>query len=301
MSIWSEVEQKISSATGQSFQLKKHVAIGGGSINQASRIEGVFTAKGENKAISFFIKFNEKSRLDMFAAEAAGLEEIEKAQAIRVPHVICSGAVENQSYLVLENLALSSGVLDSATQLGQQLAAMHKTSAKQFGWFRDNTIGSTRQINQQTDNWINFWREFRLGFQLDLAKKNGADQSLYIKGEKLMAGLASFFADYKPDVSLLHGDLWSGNYGYLKNGDPVIFDPAVYYGDRETDIAMTELFGGFPAEFYAAYNKSWPLNDGYKKRKTLYNLYHVLNHFNLFGGGYAMQAENMLDQLLSEL
>ena len=298
MSIWDVVEKKISSATGQSFQLKKHVAIGGGSINQASRIEGVFTADGENKASSFFIKFNEKNRLDMFAAEAAGLEEIEKAQAICVPHVICSGVVENQSYLVLENLALSSGVMDSATQLGQQLAAMHKTSVKQFGWFRDNTIGSTRQINQQTNNWIDFWREFRLGFQLELAKQNGGSQSLYMKGEKLMANLESFFVGYEPKASLLHGDLWSGNYGYLKKGDPVIFDPAVYYGDRETDIAMTELFGGFPTEFYAAYNESWPLDHGYKKRKTLYNLYHVLNHFNLFGGGYAVQAENMLDQLL---
>lgn len=301
MPIWDVVEKKISSVTGQSFQLKKHVAIGGGSINQTSRIEGVFTADGENKAISFFIKFNENNRLDMFVAEAAGLEEIEKAQTICVPHVICSGVVENQSYLVLENLALSSGAKGSATQLGQQLAAMHKVNAKQFGWFRDNTIGSSRQINQQTDNWINFWREFRLGFQLDLAKKNGGSQSLYKKGEKLMANLEAFFTGYKPDVSLLHGDLWSGNYGYLKKGDPVIFDPAVYYGDRETDIAMTELFGGFPAEFYAAYNESWPLDDGYQKRKTLYNLYHVLNHFNLFGGGYAMQAENMLDQLLVKL
>jgi len=299
VSIWDVVEKKISSATGQSFQLKTHVAIGGCSINQASRIEGVFTADGENKAISFFIKFNEKSRLDMFAAEAAGLEEIEKAQAICVPHVICSGVVENQSYLVLENLALSSGVMDSATQLGQQLAAMHKTSAKQFGWFRDNTIGSTRQVNRQTDNWINFWREFRLGFQLDLAKKNGGSQSLYRKGEKLMANLEPFFVDYKPEASLLHGDLWSGNYGYLKKGDPVIFDPAVYYGDRETDIAMTELFGGFPAEFYSAYNETWPLDKGYQQRKILYNLYHILNHYNLFGGGYAMQAERMTEQLLA--
>jgi len=301
VSIWDEVEKKISSATGQSFQLKKHVAIGGGSINQASRIEGVFTADGENKAISFFIKFNEKSRLDMFAAEAAGLEEIEKAQAICVPHVICSGVEENQSYLILENLALFNGVMDSAKQFGQQLAAMHKTSAKQFGWFRDNTIGSTRQINQQTNNWIDFWREFRLGFQLNLAKQKGGSQSLYRKGENLMANLEPLFVGYKPKASLLHGDLWSGNYGYLKKGDPVIFDPAVYYGDRETDIAMTELFGGFPTEFYAAYNESWPLNDGYQKRKTLYNLYHVLNHFNLFGGSYAVQAENMLDQLLNEM
>lgn len=300
MSIWDEVEQKISAVTGQTFLLKNHTAIGGGSINQASRIDGVLSGDGE-KVVSFFIKFNEKNRLDMFVAEAAGLQEIEKAQVICVPHVICSGVEKNQSYLILENLTLSSGDKTSVKRFAQQLAAMHKITAKQFGWFRDNTIGSTRQLNKQTDSWIDFWREQRLGFQLELAKQNGGGQSLYIKGEKLMAGLASFFADYKPDVSLLHGDLWSGNYGYLKSGDPVIFDPAVYYGDRETDIAMTELFGGFPAAFYAAYNESWPLDYGYEKRKILYNLYHVLNHFNLFRGSYAAQAENMLDQLLSEL
>ena len=119
-----------------------------------------------------------------------------------------------------------------------------------------------------------------------------------MKGEKLLKNLERFFIGYEPKASLLHGDLWSGNYGYLNNGEPVIFDPAVYYGDRETDIAMTELFGGFPAEFYTAYNEAWPLDKGYQQRKNLYNLYHILNHFNLFGGGYAMQAENMMDQLL---
>lgn len=234
----------------------------------------------------------------MFEAEAAGLQEIEKVQAIRVPHVICNGTTANQSYLVLENLKLARGVVDSAERLGQQLAAMHKNISSQFGWSRDNTIGSTTQLNQQTDNWIDFWREQRLGFQLELAKQNGCGQSLSMKGEKLFSELEQFFIGYEPQASLLHGDLWSGNYGYLKEGVPVIFDPAVYYGDREADIAMTELFGGFPAEFYSAYNEAWQLDVGYKQRKTLYNLYHVLNHFNLFAGGYAMQAENMLDQLL---
>jgi fructosamine-3-kinase len=298
VSIWDKIEAKISISTDQAFLLKKHVAIAGGSINQAHRIEGAFDADKVNTAVSFFIKFNQKSQQDMFQAESAGLQEIEKTQAICVPHVICSGTVENQSYLVLENLTLSNGTVGSAKRLGQQLAAMHKTTAKQFGWSRDNTIGSTKQINKQTDSWIDFWREHRLAFQFDLAKQNGGGQSLYIKGQKLMAGLEQFFIGYEPNASLLHGDLWSGNYGYLTNGDPVIFDPAVYYGDRETDIAMTELFGGFPAEFYVAYNESWPLDAGYKNRKNLYNLYHILNHFNLFGGGYAMQAENMIDQFL---
>ena len=296
---WSKIKQNVSTSIGKSFQLKKQSGVGGGDINQAYRISGIID--DENTLSSFFIKLNQKSRLDMFEAEAAGLQEIDRAQAIHVPKVICSGIDENQSYLVLEYLSFAGGNSFSAQQLGQQLAAMHKQTSPQFGWSRDNTIGSTKQINKQTENWINFWREFRLGYQFDLAAKKGGAQSLLTKGEKLLNNLDAFFIGYEPEPSLLHGDLWSGNYAYLKNGEPVIFDPAVYYGDRETDIAMTELFGGFPAEFYSAYNEVWPLDKGYKQRKTLYNLYHILNHYNLFAGGYAMQAENMTDQLLASL
>lgn len=298
VSIWAGIEQKISHAVGQSFELKEHAGISGGSINQACRIDGqIKTAEGF-KAASYFVKFNHKNSLDMFEAEAAGLAEMQQSQAIRIPAVICNGIEANQSYLVLEYLRLAGGQNGSANRLGQQLAALHKHSSKQFGWSRNNTIGSTKQLNESTDNWLDFWREQRLGFQLELAKQNGASHSLYIKGEKLLEELEQFFIGYEAEASLLHGDLWSGNYGYLENGAPVIFDPAVYYGDRETDIAMTELFGGFPAEFYAAYNEAWPLHQGYQQRKHLYNLYHVLNHFNLFGGGYAMQAESMLDHLI---
>ena len=278
MSIWDKIEQEISASIGQSFQLKTQVGISGGDINQANRVEGVIESNNEEKAIHFFIKFNQKNRLAMFEAEAAGLQEIEQSQTIRVPHVICSGIEGNQSYLILENLALGKGSSNSSIRLGQQLALMHKTTSQQFGWSRDNTIGSTKQSNTQTASWINFWREHRLSFQLDLAKQNGAGQSLYIKGKKLISMLERFFIDYEPKASLLHGDLWSGNYGYLKNGDPVIYDPAVYYGDRETDIAMTELFGGFTSEFYSAYNEVWPLDKGYQQRKKLYNLYlHLIN------------------------
>ena len=298
MSSWAKIEQDISLALGMPFKVQTQSAVSGGDINQAYCIDGVL---GGNQALSFFIKLNQKSRLTMFQAEAAGLQEIALSQAIKTPEVVCSGVAEQKSYLVLENLTLSPGQPGSATQLGQQLAQMHKhlSPGQHFGWSQDNTIGATPQFNTQTGNWVDFWREQRLGFQFELARKNGADQPLIGKGEKLLDQLESFFTDYVPQASLLHGDLWSGNYGYLENGDPVIFDPAVYYGDRETDLAMSEMFGGFPAEFYMAYNEAWPLDEGYKTRKVLYNLYHVLNHFNLFSGGYAMQAENMIDKLFS--
>ncbi len=297
MSDWSKFEQAISDAFGRSFLLKQNAAVSGGDINQAFRVEGVFT--DNNQAAQYFIKLNQQSRLAMFEAEAAGLEEIDQSKTIRVPKVVCHGVEGSQSFLVLENLSLAQGLgVDAAKRLGQQLAAMHRVTAPQFGWQRNNTIGTTQQNNNLTDSWIDFWREQRLGFQLDLAKSHGCGLSLYTKGEKLKSQLQQFFLSYTPEPSLLHGDLWSGNYGYLSSGEPVIYDPAVYYGDRETDLAMTELFGGFVAEFYSAYNEVWPLDKGYQRRKTLYNLYHVLNHFNLFGGGYAIQAENMLDNLL---
>lgn len=291
---WLKIEHEISIAMDKEFRLTQHFEVGGGDINLAYRIEGFI----EDRPASFFIKINHKNLLSMFEAEAAGLQEIEKTRAIRVPQVICCGVESSQSYLVLEFLSLSSGAVNSAKQLGQQLAALHKNTSQNFGWSQNNTIGATEQINTSTENWVTFWREQRLGMQLGLAKQNGAGSSLYKKGEKLLNNLESLFVDYEPEASLLHGDLWSGNYGYLKKGIPVIFDPAVYYGDREVDIAMTELFGGFSSEFYVAYNETWPLDKDYQQRKTLYNLYHILNHYNLFGGGYVMQAERMIDQLL---
>jgi fructosamine-3-kinase len=205
----------------------------------------------------------------------------------------------------MESLSIGSGRSSSGSNamqtFGEQLAAMHQYSKDQFGWHRDNTIGSTHQPNKWNSNWIDFWRDQRLGFQLKLAARNGASRRLINKGEQLQDNLEGFFSDYQPVASLLHGDLWSGNYSITAEGDPVIFDPAVYYGDREADIAMTELFGGFGQDFYSAYNNVWPLDDGYKIRKTFYNLYHILNHFNLFGGGYASQAEGMLERLLVEV
>jgi fructosamine-3-kinase len=189
----------------------------------------------------------------------------------------------------------------TAEAFGQQLAHLHRHTRDQFGWHRDNTIGSTLQPNTPANDWLVFWRQQRLGFQLALAEQRDASRSLLRKGDELLQLMDGLFSDHQPQPSLLHGDLWSGNYAITREGDPIIFDPAVYFGDREADLAMTELFGGFPRRFYAAYNEAWPLDSGYQVRKTFYNLYHILNHFNMFGGGYAGQAERMTEKLLSEL
>ncbi|WP_455197765.1 fructosamine kinase family protein [Kaarinaea lacus] len=292
--MWPRISEHIVSTLGEPFVIDSTRDVGGGCINSAYVIEG----SGQ----SFFVKTNSASRLDMFEAEQEGLLEIARHKTIKVPQPLCAGTSGGNAYIVMEYLPIHGGSGSSASleQLGVDLANMHRITQKQFGWHRDNTIGSTPQINTLTSQWVTFYREHRLGFQYQLAAENGYGQLLR-RGELLMSGLDQFFRDYQPAPSLLHGDLWSGNYAIADNGQPVIFDPAVYYGDREADIAMTELFSRFSQRFYSAYNDAYPLDAGYSIRKTLYNLYHILNHLNLFGGGYLGQAERMTDQLLSEL
>jgi protein-ribulosamine 3-kinase len=285
---WDLIAEQISQATGQTFWPKRIQSQGGGCINQAYRLC--------YETQCYFVKLNQASGLDMFEAEAEGLRELSRPRAIRVPEPICSGTSGSHSYLVLESLELS-GRCDPVL-LGQQLASLHLETRDRFGWYRDNTIGSTPQLNQQDTDWLRFWREQRLGYQLELAAENGIGPSTVEQGRRLMEELPRFFADYTPRASLLHGDLWSGNVGGDSKGNPVIFDPAVYFGDHETDLAMTELFGGFGERFFAAYHEIFPIDPGYTRRKTLYNLYHILNHFNLFGGGYGHQAEAMISRLL---
>ncbi|ATX82087.1 Fructosamine-3-kinase [Mariprofundus ferrinatatus] len=268
-------------------------AISGGSINSAYRAT---TESGDH----LFVKTNHANGLAMFEAEFDGLNELADAEAIRVPRPIATGSGAGRAWFVSEYIRIGRGRGDSAAEMGRQMAALHRKTADRFGWFRDNTIGTTPQPNAQTSNWVNFYRDQRLGFQLELAGHNGFGGALLRNGERLLSDLDRFFSSYTPEPSLLHGDLWGGNHAFDENGAPVIFDPAVYYGDREADIAMTELFGGFGSDFYDAYNESWPLDEGYRVRKTLYNLYHILNHANLFGGGYASQASSMIDMLLSE-
>lgn len=290
--MWQAVGEAIQGATGEDFAIQKCRATGGGCINSTYSVED-----GSRR---FFVKVNGMSGLAMFEAEADGLREIAATGVIRVPNPVCTGVAEESAFLVLEYVDFSSGRKGRAEDLGRQLADMHRVSAPQYGWWRDNTIGSTPQINTPADNWPEFWRDRRLGYQLALAASNGYGGALQRKGERLRARLDGFFKGYAPLPSLLHGDLWGGNYAFSATGEPVIFDPAVYYGDRETDLAMTELFGGFPAAFHAAYREAFPLDSGYPMRKALYNLYHILNHLNMFGEGYLGQAEGMIEKLLCE-
>lgn len=240
---------------------------------------------------------------ELFDAEADGLRALAGCGAIRVPAVLESGELDGLSYLVMEWLSFGrkTGDARAAATLGELLARQHRHSGGQFGWQCANFIGTTPQCNSPSENWIEFYREHRLGYQLGLAAKRGHRGRLQREGERLLELLDGFFTGYSPHGSLLHGDLWGGNWDVLKHGEPVIFDPAVYYGDREADLAMTELFGGFPAAFYAAYDANYPRDPGYRVRRDLYNLYHVLNHLNLFGDGYLSQALRLIDSLVSEV
>lgn len=291
--LWQTVQGTIAAATGSECTLSQPRGVGGGCINSAYTVE----AGSE----TWFVKVNDEHQLPMFEAEADGLAELAGAGAVRVPAPLCAGSGGGHAFLVMEYLPLGGGQRGSAEHLGSQLAALHRHQADQFGWKRDNTIGSTPQINTPAPDWIGFWRDQRLGYQLALAARRGAGARLGERGRQLQERLAGLFDGYAPVPSLLHGDLWGGNWAATGDGEPVLFDPAVYYGDRETDVAMTELFGGFPSGFYAAYREVWPLDAGYAVRKQLYNLYHILNHYNLFGGGYLGQAQALIDRLLAEL
>ncbi len=291
MNLWESISKQIANVTGVTAQAVPQGSVSGGCISQAMRV-----LYGDE---IYFVKLNSAHQVDMFAAEHRGLQALAKSKTVRVPQPVAWGEDGESAWLVMENLEL--GGKHNPRALGEGLAAMHRVTQARFGWEIDNTIGSTPQVNTPTDDWVEFWREHRLQFQLDLAARHGHGGRLQSGGERLLELFPALFESYTPGASLLHGDLWSGNHDYSRAGEPVIFDPAVYFGDRETDLAMTELFGGFGAGFYDAYRDRYPLDPGYKVRKTLYNLYHILNHLNLFGGGYRSQAEGMIDSLLSEL
>lgn len=288
MDIWRSVASAIEDATLRPVDIAHATLVNGGSINESYRLE-------DRDGTAYFVKLNDAQHLSMFAAEATGLATIAATKTLRTPRHIAHGISGHRSYLVLEHLALTPHG-DTRT-LGTQLAAMHRDTAPQFGFAQDNFIGTTPQPNAWTDDWVTFWQEQRLGFQLELAARNGYGGEIPQLGERLLDELPAFFEGYTPRPSLLHGDLWGGNHAYLADGTPALFDPATYYGDRECDVAMTELFGGYPTAFYEAYQSVWPLDAGYKKRRNLYNLYHVLNHANLFGGSYIRQSAQMMHRL----
>jgi fructosamine-3-kinase len=290
--VWEAIERGISAATGERFRVLESTAVGGGCISEAAYLRG--------ERHGFLVKRAAAGQLPMFEAEAAGLAAIRTSGALRAPEPVAWGAEGETSWLALEWIPFGRPQRKTAELLGKGLAAMHRCSAERFGWERDNTIGSSPQPNPWCADWIEFFRGQRLGFQLELSHSRGVPAALVERGRQLLAALPLFFATYRPSPSLLHGDLWGGNWGADAEGRPVLFDPALYYGDREADLAMTELFGGFDQRFYLAYDAAWPRDPGYPVRRTLYNLYHVLNHFNLFGGSYLRQAQAMIEELLAQ-
>ena len=298
--MWSEIEAQITQVTGKHFEVVDRQSIGGGCINQVYLISNEPLSKplSPNQA-RYLVKLNQASLLEMFVAEARGLEEIAATTAMRVPQPICTGISHDRSYVVLEYLDLATKVNPQAwSEMGRNLATMHQCqmgSRSQFGWHLDNTIGSTPQINTWESDWAIFFSTHRIGYQLQLAQSNGGH---FPKAAELLATIPQILLGRQPQPSLVHGDLWSGNVSFTTIGMPVIFDPATYLGDREVDLALTELFGGFPAAFYQGYNQVYPLDTGYSQRKNLYNLYHILNHYNLFGGSYQSQANQKIDALV---
>ncbi len=293
---WSKIIGKINFADNSDESYRSSSTVGGGDINSAYRL-----TTQNNK--HYFIKLNHLALIEMFAAEFEALNELMNCDAIHTPRPICYAELDNQCFIAMEYIPLKHQ--GNHFQFGQKLAKMHQISQSQYGWKRDNTIGSTPQSNHLCDNWVDFWKTRRLIPQLELLYQKGHKDKFKNRADILLSGVEEFFQGHQPPASLLHGDLWSGNYAFDENGNGVIFDPALYYGDRETDIAMTELFGGFSSDFYKGYQEQFSLADnnvtsydaGYSKRKPMYNLYHILNHANLFAGSYIHQALSMIEHL----
>ena len=283
-SIPSDIQQKAETLVGAT--LRSFTFTSGGCINNGGRLS---TSAGE-----YFLKWNEREKYPgMFAAEARGLSMLRKVNALRIPSVISTGETGEHQFLLLEYIDEKPKQKDFWEALGEGLAKQHRLTSPTFGLDHDNYIGSLPQHNAPSSDWISFFIEHRLHAQVRLAVRSGKITSSVVKDfDALFKKLPSILPTEKP--SLLHGDLWSGNLITDYTGGPCLIDPAVYYGNREAEIAFTRLFGGFSATFYEAYNASYPLLTGHEKRADLYNLYPLLVHVNLFEGGYASRVVSIL-------
>lgn len=294
--MWQFISEQISEHSGHVFVCQKHQAVTGGDTHQCAVIR--------DDSRRYFVKYRTLSETDSteLDAEADGLTALAKADCIRTPGVICAGVLEEEQqrheYLVLQYLTLSQHDDEDWQTCGSQLAQLHKTThGSAYGWPRDNFIGRSVQVNTCSNSWATFFAECRIGAMLELLARQ---QHIWCNIDICVTQLYQFLHQHQPQPSLLHGDLWRGNLGFHHH-QPVLFDPATYYGDRETDIAMTELFGRLPATFYQGYNANWPLGEDYLERREVYQLYHILNHAVLFGGHYLQVAQDGIVQLNQKL
>jgi len=280
--IKSKIEKELNSKIIDSQSLS------GGCISNAYKIK---TNSGE----IYFLKYNSSLSGDIFIKEAHGLQELNKAEVIKIPKVICY----DEEYILLEQITSADKQKNFSEDFGSKFALLHKFTNEVYGFYENNYIGSNPQVNiseeNEKNNWTKFYFNKRILFQLQLAEEiDNSTPELRKAIAELENKIDSIVDDNGERPSLLHGDLWGGNYLIDKNGFACLIDPAVYYGNREADLAMTKLFGGFDSRFYEAYNEVFPLADGYEYRENIYKLYHVLNHLNLFGGGYYSQAMNLI-------
>ncbi len=286
MNLNPEIKIKIEEAAGE--EIKTLTSLSGGCISSAYKLE---TFSGR----SFFLKINPGASGDMFIKEAHGLNELRKSGAIKIPEVLLC----DKSFILTGFISQGNKPKNFFTDFGRRLAGLHKYKNSGYGFFEDNYIGSNIQLNvaegvEKTD-WTQFYYNKRIIFQFKLAEKNGYATSELRNGiSSLEKRIEKILAGSEEEASLLHGDLWGGNYLADEHGEACLIDPAVYYGNREADIAMTKLFGGFSPEFYGAYNEVYPLAEGYEYREPIYKLYHLLNHLNLFGRGYYSQVVSII-------
>lgn len=273
-------------ATALTLPSPQITPVHGGDINTTYQL-----CSGETR---LFIKSHSAPMAEaMFAAESEGLTALSQCRAFKIPNVVYQGTAHGVHYLVLEHLDMIG--TGNWHAMGTALATLHRISSNQFGWQAPNFIGTSPQINAPCRDWAKYWWQNRLVPQLDYCHKNGLIRLSQLT-DRLQSTNDRLLTDHRPEPSLLHGDLWSGNAAFTTDGTPCLYDPACYYGDREADLALTELFGGFPTEFYQSYTSEWPLDEGYAARKEWYNLYHLLNHANLFGGHYVSASLEAIER-----
>jgi len=284
----------------QGLDLQGMQPVGGGCIHRTWRLD-------LRDGSRCFAKTNRAPLLPVLQAEADGLAAMREAARFEptggpmptIPEPLALAEREGEAVLLLSWLELGGGSRQGWQDLGAGLARLHRASLvngeTRFGWDQNNFIGSGPQANTWHGNWARFFTEQRLGVQLQQAEAAGR---LLAQADGLLEQVPVWLKDHQPNACLVHGDLWSGNAGLLADGGAALFDPAVYRGDREVDLAMARLFGGFPQAFFEGYNKEWPLPEGHLQRVELYNLYHLLNHANLFGGGYWQQSAASIEALL---
>jgi fructosamine-3-kinase len=286
--MWQVISKQISRVIEQEFNPQHKDSVVGGDINQSFCIS--------DGRLSFFVKTNDKDCLPLFIAEVDGLEALAKAQALTVPNVITLGTTKSNSYLVLEYFPFTPIDSLSSYHLGVDLAKQHLWGEQgEYGFDRDNYIGFSLQPNGWHKKWSRFFAEQRIGWQLQLLREKGIE---LVDIDEFVELVAHQLSNHQPKPALLHGDLWAGNVGRVGSA-AVAFDPACYWGDRECDIAMTELFNRFDPQFYQGYNDTYALDEHYPQRRDVYNLYHILNHCYCFGGHYIEESQRRINQIMA--